>query len=361
MKLIFLWLLCKRLFKKPGFLLLLLLIPLAVWGYTQAAREDSGIVTVALSWEDETGLSLVNDLEADTQLIRFVRCQSPEEAKQKVVAGKADAAWCFPENLEQKLQAYLQTRQPVVQVVQREDTAALRLSRETLSARLYCACSRDIYLDYIRTQVPELAGLSDEALLSHYESQSIAADLFAFSHLDGPKAHYLTAPVRGLISAVLLLCALALGMYSCRDDEKGTFGRLSPGKKLVAELYTQAVGMLAAGAAAFLALALSGLARPGEVPALALYLAVCALDAMALRRLLGSAKGLALVLPVTVVLCLTVCPVFFDLATLRPLQLLLPPTGYLLGVYDPIWLLALVAHGLLSAGILLLLVRRKHR
>ena len=353
MKLTFLWLLCKRLFKKPGFLLLLCLIPTLVWGYAQAARQDSGIVTVALSWEDAAGLSIIEDLEADTRLIRFVRCQSPEEARQKVVTGKADAAWSFPDGLEEKLKTYLQTRQPVVQVVQREDTAALRLSREALSARLYCACSQRVYLDYIRTQVPALSGLSDEALLTHYESQNIAADLFAFRQLDGPEAHYLTAPVRGLLAVVLLLCALALAMYACRDDEKGTFGRLSPGKKLVAELYGQAVGMLSAGVAAYLALALSGLARPAEIPALALYLAVCALEAMALKRLLGSAKGLALVLPTAVVLCLTVCPVFFDLAAVRPLQLLLPPTGYLLGVYDPIWLLSLAAHGLLATAFLL--------
>ena len=89
MKLTFLWLLCKRLFKKPGFLLLLCLIPTLVWGYAQAARQDSGIVTVALSWEDAAGLSIIEDLEADTRLIRFVRCHSPEEARQKVVTGRA--------------------------------------------------------------------------------------------------------------------------------------------------------------------------------------------------------------------------------------------------------------------------------
>ena len=50
--LIWLWLLTKRLYKKPTFLVLLALIPALVLGYSTVARQDSGVVTIALAAYD---------------------------------------------------------------------------------------------------------------------------------------------------------------------------------------------------------------------------------------------------------------------------------------------------------------------
>ena len=76
----FLW---KRLYKKATFLLLLISIPFLVLGYNATAREDSGVLTIALasrSPEVEALTRSVWDELQESQLILYVETESPEAA-----------------------------------------------------------------------------------------------------------------------------------------------------------------------------------------------------------------------------------------------------------------------------------------
>ena len=65
--LLWLWMLTKRLYKKPTFLVILVLIPALVLCYSAAAKEESGMITVALASEDGKLPEF-----APVQLLRFV-------------------------------------------------------------------------------------------------------------------------------------------------------------------------------------------------------------------------------------------------------------------------------------------------
>ena len=77
-------------------LLILLLIPLVALSFSIIAKEDSGFVTIALcvsSESDDLGQELVSELTENSSLIRFIKTEEEERAKELVMAGKADAAW----------------------------------------------------------------------------------------------------------------------------------------------------------------------------------------------------------------------------------------------------------------------------
>ena len=126
--LLWLWLLTKRLYRRPSQILILLAIPVLVWGYTQATAEDSGIATVVLVGDqgDPTVAALMDSLAADTQLVRFLREADIEEARALVEKGKATEAWIFPQDTAQRLEAFPQTKAPVVQVLGRQEDVAGR-------------------------------------------------------------------------------------------------------------------------------------------------------------------------------------------------------------------------------------------
>ena len=165
------WLLNKRLYKKAAFLVLLAMIPLLVLLLGIVSRQESGFVRVALSADrsDPTAAEILDELNGSSALITFTETASAEEAQRMVRTGEADAAWIFPANLTEEIRAFAAvngSREPVITVVEREQTVALRLSHEKLTSAVYKACSHALYLDFIRTNLSELDGLTDQELMA---------------------------------------------------------------------------------------------------------------------------------------------------------------------------------------------------
>ncbi len=348
--------LSKRLYKKPTFLIILILIPLLVLGYTAAAEGDSGMITVALAQEGQDALAaqLMDSFDGSSQLIRYTHCSSPEEAKTLVQGGKADMAWIFPDQMQARLEGFL--RQPteknaIATVLIREDDVTLRLAREKLSGVLYSQISRILYISFVRENVPDLAHLSDAELMDYYNTRDITDDLFAFDETDASMVsvqtvHYLTAPVRGLLAVVIVLCGMATAMYYMQDSRRGLFGWVSTQRLAAVELGCQLVSLVNISAVVLLTLALTGQAGPllRELAVTVLYCLCCGAFCMLLRRLCGTVRILGSLLPLMVVVMLLVCPVFFDLALLRTFQYLFPPTYYINAIYNTKYLAFMVLH-----------------
>lgn len=358
--LIWLWLLTKRLYKRPTFLVLLALIPALVLGYSATARDDSGVVTIALAREDQDPLAveLMDKLPTESQLIRYIVCDSRQAAEAAVRRGKADSAWIIRAGMTENAARFVQSRSradALVDVLQREKSVALRLTLEKLSGQLFLYCARALYIPYIRQNVPGLDHLSDDALWESYQNSQIGDTLFQYDSVGSPIAQvsYLLSPIRGLLAVTVVLCAGAGAMYYLEDRRKGTFGWVALKRLPLTELRCQAVCVGNVAAVVLLALAVSGLAGSvlTELPALVLYSLCCAVFGMLLRQLCGNIHVLAAVLPVLVVVMLVVCPVFFDLGALRQLQYLLPPTYYINAAYNPVYLLYMAGYTAILAGL----------
>ncbi len=342
MKKIFLWLwiLTRRQLRKPAFLVILALLPLLTLLYTAAARQDSGMVTIALALEDPSdplSSRLVQELTADSPLIRFLLCD-PEQAQQEVVSGKVDAAWIFPADLAETMSHFLsQPDQPAVLVVQRQETTALRLSREVLSGALFRSCAEEVYLSYIRQNAPGLAEVSERELLVWYEGIAGNENLFHFQtpegNASGQPAGYLLSPLRGLLGILISLCGMASALYFRQDLNKGTFSRIPFRKLPLMELCCHIPPLTAMALVALVCLMASGTgtALGRELPVTVLYCLCTAGFSMALSRLWGSEQLLCGMMGALTVAMLAACPVFFQLTAL---QYLFPPTYYILAVHS---------------------------
>ena len=72
---LWLWLLTKRLYKKPTFVALLALIPVLLTLYGVVSRQDSGLVTIALAREDPADTvaeELMEQLHQSNRLMVFL-------------------------------------------------------------------------------------------------------------------------------------------------------------------------------------------------------------------------------------------------------------------------------------------------
>lgn len=357
-------LLNKRLYKKAAFLIIMLLIPILVLGYSFVADDESGIITVALAKEGGDALTdrIIDDLESSDSLIRFIECETPQNAENLVIAGKADSAWIFPDDLQTHIDAFVRNggsqRYAFVRVVERESNVALNLAREKLGGLLFDAASKTIYLDFARENSDALDALTDEELLAYYDEVNMTDTLFSYEYLSAERSEtgasgYLLAPVRGLLAVVIVLSGLATAMYYMKDREVGTFSWLAEKKRPLAELGCQLISVLNISVIVTLSLALGGMTASflRELAALILYALCTAAFSMTVRRLCGSQRVLGTLLPLLIVAMIAICPVFFDLSALRELQYLFPPTYYINAVYNGKYYLYMLLYTLAAFGV----------
>jgi len=337
----------KRLYKKSVFIVILALIPIAVLAFSVAARQESGFVTVALATEDKTdsiAKEITKKLMGDNSLIHFLEYETPQLALKAVGDGTADAAWIFPSGMKEKIDEFskvLTNYQPVVRVVEREEKITLRLAREKLSAAIYKYCARAYYMDFAKVNTKLLSKLSEDELYGYYDNLNITEQLFEFdaeknSAMQSKGAGYLIAPIRGLLSAVVLLCGLAAILFFMQDEKNGTFSLVPLNKRSPIAFACVMIAILNVAVMVFLSLYAGGLTTTvlREILSLILYAVSCSAFCLMLRKIIGNIKLLGALIPLFIIITIAVCPVFFDFRKMLALQLLFPPTYYINSIYN---------------------------
>lgn len=341
------YLTCKRLVKKPSFLLLLCSIPILVFAMGMVAQEESGMLNIVLyqeNEEDELSSELVSDLLTEDSVLQYHQVSEEAEAYALVETGRVDAAWIFPDKMQEKLEEYIAGAYdcPFIRIAVREDNVILQLSREKLYGALYSYFPYTVYEMYVQN---ELGGedLSEEELRAYYESARVEGDLFALTYVNGEahdanrgEANYLTAPIRGLLALVVMLCSLSAVMYYLQDEAAGVFDRVVLKRRQKYLYGYQLAATVWASAAVLLALALSGNFESfgNELGLMALYIVMTTGFCSVVKKLCGNLQRLGTCIPLLMIGMLVLCPIFFAVRRFRMVQYLLPPFYYLNAVHN---------------------------
>ena len=337
-------LLQKRLFKRYGFLFMLVLAPLLAAGVGRLSEESAGIATVALYLPegDEAAEEIAGRLLEGRGVLRYLSCGDGEEARLMVETGEADAAWVFAEDLSAQIEALAERRRvrPVVTVVERQDSVSLTLGREVLSAAIYPSFSYAVYESYVRDELG-FAAMTDEELRRVYDGVAVEGSLFQMVYPDETSGEtedftYVQAPLRGILAIWFTFVGLAAALYFMRDEERGVYGRIPVAGRLSASYAAGAVFLLDAGVVLLLSCKLAGVFTnwKREVASCAVF-AVCVLAFVNLLRLLCcTPRRLGMVFLPLLAAMLALCPVFLNLQYFRAGKLLLPPWYYLQSVHD---------------------------
>lgn len=363
--------LSKRLYKKATFLVLLLLIPLSALAIKLASAEDSGFVRVALVNEAKGNTfseDLIGDLKSSTRLLRFTEYDTEEDALKAMYGNKVDSIWIFPEELEEKLDRYVESesgKDSFIRVWQKEDSVVNRMALERLSGTVYPHLSRRIFLHYIRNSDRfDLNDLTDEELFSYYDQFYSEDPLFFFGYPDGgivesgkETVHFLTAPVRGMLAVIVMLCGMAAAMLFLQDEKRGVFAWAKPSSRVFISIASQLTAVAGTAIMMFLAVLFLGanVSLLREIGILLLFIFNATLFCTVLQQGIRRIHVLATAVTILTVLMLIVCPIFFDTKMFKIPQLLFPVTYYINSAYNNAHLLYSLIYGAVLSGILLLL------
>ncbi len=339
-------LLNKRLFKRAGFLIVLLIIPVMVLLMSFAAKEDSGILNIGIylvNESDPVAREVADELLGEESLFRYTVFESEKEAISAVRSGNIDAAWVFNDDMGGKISAYPagNMEESAVTVYEQEENVVLQLAREKLFGALYSRVSYSIFKDFIAEIDPE-GDPSEEELIRDYNTLEVTAPMVQFAYMSGETASveeqsdYLTAPMRGLMALLVVLCAMMSCAYYMQDEEDGCFVWLSARARVLSAYGYCLTAVVDMAVVVIVSLAIGGMLTGllSEIILMLLYSLAAVAFANIIRRLCGSIERLGLAMPIVMMALLVLCPVFLNMKKARAVQFFLPTFHYLHGLFN---------------------------
>lgn len=339
------FMLSKRLYKKPSFVTFLLLIPVCVFAFNTAAKETGGFANIVLAKQnpdDAVATDVINALINDGSIVKFTEADSHQEAITQVKNGIADEAWLFPENTAEEIQNFVKNKNNyVISVFTREQTSATKLTREKLTAKLFKYCAKAYYIDYVRTQLPQLDSVSDDKLTVYFDTVPIDETLFVYGNptdlsQSTKKPNFLTSPIRGLLAILTVLCGMAATLFYMQDEKAGTFSYVKQNRKYITAFGCVATAVINVSAIVALSLCLTSLSANilKELAILVMFTLCVSAFCLLIKEIFSGINIYAALIPLFTVIFIGVCPVFFDFKSFLGIQLALPPTYYVNAVYD---------------------------
>lgn len=339
MKRLGIWILfmCKRLLKRPSFVIILCLLPCLLFSYRYLISEESGAVRVGLYFEDtEAELSgelrealLANDIFAE-----FYVCQESEELYLDVAAGRAECGYVFPADLPER---FLQRDwEAAVTLVVSDNSRYADYISEAVYARLFFFLADELVTDYLATHVDFGGGREEIELFiaeQYRQAASSADSIFEFHYVDGSTGeiqeqkgekdadhNYLTKPIRGTVALFVLLAGLAGLVFWFQDEREGRFAAFAYYKRPVLSLGSLLLPVLLGGVVGLLCLELSGVAAVlwRELAAMLLYCLLVTAFCNLLRLMVPSVNAVCAMIPILSIASYLCCPVIMDIKTFVP-------------------------------------------
>lgn len=337
------FLLSKRYFKKPMFLITILLIPVLSLTLRSYSGKDESVIQIVLYCQDTKENDLANrvieELCSDNNnAVRFYVADSELSFEKDVQNGTAICGYQLPDNFLEHLKNYVDKNKKdlpfdgkVIKCISLSNNNYVQLANEVIFSSVYSHFSEYV-LDNFMNQSPYIKNYSEdnkkelEELRNQYDNLDV--NFFEFYNIDGSKNQfinqavdsYLMLPVRGLILALILLAAMTGQILLSKDIESGFFDaiRLKRRRKL-AYLYTL-IPCVYAGFFGLFGILLSGTGEgiSSEIINMFLYCFMVIGFINVIALILHNIYRFVSVIPLFIIINLIVCPVFINVTSSVP-------------------------------------------
>lgn len=335
---------CKRLARKFSFVALLCLIPIIVMLANKTMSEESGVLRIVVCSEDNNAVSakIIDSLLAEESIISFTRAKTADEAREMVRRNEADAAWIFESDFDKKVELYTskKSKKPFIKVVEREESIPLQLSKMRLYGAVYEELSYSLYKNFTYENVVRKEDFSETEMRKVYDMTEDLDNVVEIYRLDSEetavKENYLTVPLRGFLSLVVMLCTMAAVMYFLKDKNEGRYDWM-PAKKRLAPAFASCFSAATISAfAVWITLVVSGTSNGAikELLSLMLFAASATGFCLILCVTFRSEAKVGAIIPALIIVMLVLSPIFFNLKVLTPVKMLIPTHYYLHSTYD---------------------------
>lgn len=319
----------KRLFQKPIYLFVLLLLPCFSYFYSQSTinQDDSLNVALYIEGKDPLAVSIVADLlEADSQ-VHFYEVTDYETLTKDVITRKAECAYIFPDNLSELLDQ--KKKKDMITVLHAPSSILMPLSNEIVFSSLFRHYAKNIMLDYVLDYEAfhsyDAEAMSEELLASyeHYMTEEVPYE-FKFTtlgtqtSLEPSSESLVISPIRGIFAVLMFVTALFSVVDWFKDQKKQIFLAVSYSKKPFVSILSILVPTLFCGIFGQISLLLSHTYTDflHETIYFAAYLVFVVGFCYFIKSFFRNGFSFSGIIPVFTMGSLIFAPVFFDFSSL---------------------------------------------
>ena len=373
----FLWsfLLNRRFLKKPLFLFLLCLIPLTALLARRIPGENTTLLSVGVcagQTEDELTSRVIAQLTHPDQssTVRYIRYHNEKQLRQAVYDGDVRLGFLFPKDLSALFSAFAAVpvsdtggalsilgqafgasdseavdkkgmQKNAIRVICGSNDIVTKMEKEQLFGKLYPEIERyilkawmDVHAEGFSADKEKRDAWLDRAL----SDSTVTGNFFQLSY------------------------CFAACLFLMQDNQRQLFVWLSPSLRPWLHYLYLLIPILDGGLFVFIALSVSGVGSGlSELAPFLLYLpAVCGFSNL-VRVLTGKMTLFSASIPIIVMGCLFLTPVFFDLQIIPALQAALPTAFYLRSLHGTSTLLPLALYAAITSGASVLIDWLKNR
>ena len=342
----------KRLLKKRSFIALLLLIPLTVSLATAVMSDEKSMLKIGLLQEDgdENAKAVIDSLLSEESALSYTLYTDRDVLIEDVKNEKIDSGWIFEENFTEKLHQIARKNKKAdcpLTVIEREETVPQRIAQVKLASEVFAPLSKALCEEYVYGKNPSYDKLPKEEFDEIFEKYSNQPDIIELVKIGtyeedaASKDDYLVSPVRGLLSVMVVLSALAACLYFLNDKASGKYQWLPEDKHLIPGATMCFSSALLSALTMLLTIAFSGLfITPGrEIPSIIILVLSSAAFSFMFSAIFSDAGKFGAFIPALLIILVALSPIFFNVKAFAPIRFLLPTTYYLNSIYDPKYLL----------------------
>lgn len=251
----------KRLFRKKGLLLLLLVLPLTgVFINYWEANHTQGVEIGLIAGKDAMGQGTMNDLLDAEGLFTFKAYDSETSLTEAVQTRVLEAGFIFSDELSKKIENG-ETRD-LVRLIRSPATVTHGMAAEVVFAKLLHQASPQLIDEIVRDS--GLFGGHEDSVVERIQELYQAYDdqggtyQFSYEYLDGeePLARGIPLfPIKGLTAVFIMLTAWIQVLDHYRDEAQGIYGAFAKRRKklaMVLAIYIPVFIMTLAGFAFYL-------------------------------------------------------------------------------------------------------------
>ncbi|MBR5923094.1 MAG: ABC transporter permease [Clostridia bacterium] len=366
--------LSKRLYKNAAFIIIVLLIPLSALAFELSAKKPVGFVSIAIVNEAKGGIGeeIIETLKADSVVTSVIEYGDEKTAVEDLNAGKIDTVWVLPADIEERIEKYVKypgKDNYLARVIITEENVKIRLVRKKLFGAVFPYVSRSFYLNRVKNSEEfDLSDISDAKALRYYDNFFSGGELFDFAPPGGStvrenEKNILVSPIRGLLSAVVMLCGFAGAMLFIRDNKNGVFSRAKSSSRVLISFASQFTAVL--NISVFVFVAVFALGVNTAVWREAVILLIFSINASLFCTLLGQIiKNLnvyACAATFLTIAQMAICPIFFGFQFQYYPQLLFPNTYYINSVHNNAYLVYSLIYCAVQSAMFCILYMKKRR
>lgn len=338
------YMLFKRLFKNPIFVISLFSIPLLACALNKSANTDESVLKIGLYAEDSEHNSLANKIieeftKRNEKTFSFLEYKDKKEMKRSIINDDITCGITFEKNLDKALLDFSdgkyyneKTNNCPISISYRdvyEKSANLVLCKEAFFSKIYDVYSEAVMLvfakDSLNINQDELNKLRDLR-----NEQNVVENFFTFTYANGVKNEilsgeesdsYLLLPLRGLIFALILLCAMCGGILYLHDEERGFFKNVKYQNRFIYNISYVFVPTLLSTICGFTGLFIGNVADSflRELRLMILYSILIMAICFIFIHLTRSLNLYVSILPLYIISNIILCPVFINIADFLPL------------------------------------------